>query len=842
MTPIAYIKTIWNGKLIPPAMATDLNHAETGIKAATDVLDAETDAGRAMVEAADAAAQRALLNVEDGADVTDLALASAIEAGTATTTPNDTDKLGVVKEDHSLLYYTIANLAAWVKSKLGPLTYDSASKDTPAEADSLPLSDSADTNATKKLLISNLFARIKVKLGAWIYDSNSKITPIDADSVLLSDSADSNSTKKLLVSNLKAWVKSVLGPVVFDSNSKVTPIDADSVLLSDSADTNATKKLLISNIWAWVIGKIEGGAATATPADTDIVPSISAAHAAQKSTWANLKAAIKTALGITYTSGTLTIDGSANSVNIPTANEKTRLSDIQAATGATTAAKLAALTAAATSSAQGVAQLATSAEVTAGTDASKIITSAALAAGFPHIKQLADAEVASALGSYNVAFKMPHGLLGRIVQDASGDRAAVLFDDLGFPSMMFKLKGPLLAGHLHADMGSVTALKTAVIAAAGSGYTANDVLTIVGGTGGTVRVLTVDGSGAVTSIVIVNPGTGYSATTGAATTGGTGTLCTITTTIAPVHPAFCVNGVDKLLIYYGMYKGTSFNGTTYHGSGAGYRSVCWPGLLPTASLDFDVSKALHTAKGAGWHMTSMWERGLVNWLSMKLGTEPRGNTYYGRSHESGYEFEYASRADALSPGNTSGVAKHYNGSGWDSWAHNGKQWGIHDLSGSLWEWQDGFKEVDGLLYMPLDNYFALAEASWPSMGVYLDNTVVTTGGAPRLSNARDNALVDPNSTAVTHNALTMTAGYDGLDLAVRQRMLMAGIAPKIISGGTNPWSPKGTLYNRNYGERLPLCGGSWSDGSLAGLAALNLSDPRSSVATRIGFRPSYIAP
>jgi len=159
----------------------------------------------------------------------------------------------------------------------------------------------------------------------------------------------------------------------------------------------------------------------------------------------------------------------------------------------------------------------------------------------------------------------------------------------------------------------------------------------------------------------------------------------------------------------------------------------------------------------------------------------------------------------------------------------------------MYEWTDLMKIVDGLIYMPNDNYFDLAEASWPSTGVYFDNTVAGSGGAPRLNTSRVNALTDPSYSAVTHSSLAMTAEYDALDLAVRQRMLKAGIAPKISSTGTNPWSPKGTLYMRNYGERLPLCGGDWRSPSDAGLACLKLTYLRSNGSGSIGSRSCYIA-
>ena len=374
----------------------------------------------------------------------------------------------------------------------------------------------------------------------------------------------------------------------------------------------------------------------------------------------------------------------------------------------------------------------------------------------------------SALWDYTKAVKMPPDYLREIVETASNGAATVKYDDLGFPSMMYIIRGPILAGHIHPDMGG-TSLGT------------DD------------------------------------------------------------FPAFRVNGVQKTEIFISMFKMTSFNGTNYHGSGTGWRAVSWPGLYPTGDLDYDVNKTLHTSKGPGWHMMTIWERALIMWLSMKMGTEPRGNTYYGRSHESGYEYESAVRSDGLAPGTASGTAKHRNGSGPSKWSHNRERWGIHDLVGSMYEWTDLMKIVDGLIYMPNDNYFDLAEASWPSQGVYFDNTVAGSGGAPRLNTSRENALTDPNYSTVGHSSLTMPTEYDELDLVVRQRMLQTGIAHKIASTGTNPWSPKGTLYMRNYGERLPLCGGNWINGSSDGLACLTLTYLRSGVIDSIGSRSCYIA-
>lgn len=87
--------------------------------------------------------------------------------------------------------------------------------------------------------------------------------------------------------------------------------------------------------------------------------------------------------------------------------------------------------------------------------------------------------------------------------------------------------------------GGLTTLSTAVddsvnsigITAAGTGYTANDVVTITTGDGNaTVTIDTVGGSGEVTGITLKNAGSGYSIASGQATSSGTGSGLTINIT------------------------------------------------------------------------------------------------------------------------------------------------------------------------------------------------------------------------------------------------------------------------------------------------------------------------
>jgi len=77
-------------------------------------------------------------------------------------------------------------------------------------------------------------------------------------------------------------------------------------------------------------------------------------------------------------------------------------------------------------------------------------------------------------------------------------------------------------------------IRTFTINAVGSGYSVNDVLTVVqsGGSLGTIKVLSVDGSGAILSAEILVAGSGYAVATGLETTvapsGGTGAKISIT--------------------------------------------------------------------------------------------------------------------------------------------------------------------------------------------------------------------------------------------------------------------------------------------------------------------------
>ncbi|MDR1904044.1 MAG: formylglycine-generating enzyme family protein [Treponema sp.] len=311
-----------------------------------------------------------------------------------------------------------------------------------------------------------------------------------------------------------------------------------------------------------------------------------------------------------------------------------------------------------------------------------------------------------------------------------------------------------------------------------------------------------------------------------------------------VHPAFIVGGVAKNEIFIGAFP-------------AAFEKACAisiPDQLPQANVNFDQAKAACFANGAGFHMMTNWEWAAVALWCLKNAFQPRGNTMWGKAHDAGYETGL--RLDGRDPGDTTGDGKTLGGSGPLSWRHNNGISGIADLVGNVWEWQDGLKLVRGRIYMPNDNDYNLAEASWPAQDVYIDASVgpgdgngAAQSGTPILSNTISKFSENPDASAdldldyaySNWKDAGLSTGFGNLTAAIRQRMMQAGIAPKSASGDSAGSTLQGGLWVRNYGERVPIRGGGWSNGGNAGLGALSLFSRRSYSSSYVGFRPAFIS-
>ena len=292
-----------------------------------------------------------------------------------------------------------------------------------------------------------------------------------------------------------------------------------------------------------------------------------------------------------------------------------------------------------------------------------------------------------------------------------------------------------------------------------------------------------------------------------------------------VCTAFLKGGVEMPEIFISKYLAS------------GNQVVSMPGVDPRNSINFDSAKSACQAKGAGWHLMSMHEWAALSLWCIANGVQPRGNTEYGRAHDKKWEF--GDRGDGRAPNDRSGSARIDTGSGPATWAHDQTDAGVYDLVGNVWEWQDHLKIQDGQVICAPDNEDLLLETEWVAQACFFDSSTEGDGtdsnnlGSPFLNSqvtkfagpVGNNSYYDYNHRSDWKN---MTKSADYVSNELMKRLMIEPV--KDMQGG---------IWVRNYGERLPIRGGDWGNGSSAGLAALDLNNARSGSDTTLGFRPAF---
>ena len=121
----------------------------------------------------------------------------------------------------------------------------------------------------------------------------------------------------------------------------------------------------------------------------------------------------------------------------------------------------------------------------------------------------------------------------------------------------------------------------------------------------------------------------------------------------------------------------------------------------------------------------------------------------------------------------------------------------------------------------------------------------------------DGDLVDPGSANTLHydwisSKITMTKAAstfttdEGKGCGYKD-FALSGLdaAPELAKALILYPDASGDVYGGDYryvnltGERLPICGGNWYYGGVAGVFDVNLSNPRSGAYADIGFRSAY---
>lgn len=297
------------------------------------------------------------------------------------------------------------------------------------------------------------------------------------------------------------------------------------------------------------------------------------------------------------------------------------------------------------------------------------------------------------------------------------------------------------------------------------------------------------------------------------------------------HPAFSVDGVEKTRFFYSKYQNVIINGRAYSLS---HRD-------PKTYVTFDGARQACEAKGTGFHLGTLAEWAAVALLTRKAGTMPHGNNNYGGDITCTYEKGQESSKDGERTGRT------FTGSGSATWGHDHTQFGIQDMNGNLWEWLGGMRLNDGeIQIIPYNNAAMGSECDMSSSStlwkaIKNDGSLVNPGTAATLKFdwvSNNIQLTTGITSAVdegrgcSYSAMTTASGLTVPELA--KAFIIYPDEPGKDYAGDYHWM-------NNYGERLPIVGGGWYDGTPAGVFDLNLYRPRSySNGNVVGFRSAYV--
>lgn len=314
-------------------------------------------------------------------------------------------------------------------------------------------------------------------------------------------------------------------------------------------------------------------------------------------------------------------------------------------------------------------------------------------------------------------------------------------------------------------------------------------------------------------------------------------LSTIDASLSGTHPAFIVDGVEKPEIFVGTYQGVIRDGEL----------LSLPNVEPSHSTSYTNFLAYARANGNGHHLITNAEWSAVALQCYKNNTQPTGNTYYGRASEDALQI--GRRADGLKPGDTAGSARTLTGSGPAQWRHNGKTNGIADLSGNVWEWNSGMRLLNGEIQIVADNNAAklaidlgATSAEWKAIDGATGNLVTPNGSGTTVGTVKIAASGTADYTLVISSggafgAMTNPSTTKPVSAAALNKLKALGLFP-LVSGSAN-FGADGFWYNLAI-ESIPIRGGAWSLGALAGVFALYLNDVRTSASANVGARPAFV--
>lgn len=312
-------------------------------------------------------------------------------------------------------------------------------------------------------------------------------------------------------------------------------------------------------------------------------------------------------------------------------------------------------------------------------------------------------------------------------------------------------------------------------------------------------------------------------------------MSTIDPSLSGTHPAFIVDGVEKPEIFIGTYQGKIVSGEL----------LSLPNVEPTHSTNYETFLNAARASGNGHHLITNAEWSAVALQCYKDNTQPLGNNYYGRSSED--PLLIGRRADGLNPGDTSGSARTLTGSGPVQWRHNGKNNGIADLSGNVWEWNSGMRMVNGEIQVIENNNAAkltidlsATSTQWKAIDGATGELVAPLGGGATpgtVKFAASGTTADYTIYGASFGAIKNLSTVNPVSAAALSKLKALCLFPVVDAVAT--FNGDSLPLNLTI-DAQPFRGGFWNNGFAAGVFSLSLNYARSGVNPFFGSRPAFV--
>lgn len=255
------------------------------------------------------------------------------------------------------------------------------------------------------------------------------------------------------------------------------------------------------------------------------------------------------------------------------------------------------------------------------------------------------------------------------------------------------------------------------------------------------------------------------------------------------------------------------------------RPYSLPFMPPAVNINHDEAIRLCEAKGPGWHLITNDEWAALARQSWENDTVPTGNTNGGESH-SHPEEKGTTYKDCY--------GKTLAGSGPITWNHDRTAEGVADMVGNVWEHVGGVRFLDGQVQIIPNNEAAAGADQSPDSKEW--TAIYTPDGDPVYYEVWDGEIrLQPTAPDVKDSD-----GVPFCDLHERADM---DVPDKLIELGLYPapgYESEEYFWLDTDGERCVYRGGSWSNGTDAGVFSLNGGNSRSGVSTGIGFRSALV--